>query len=46
MPKDYGYIYMIVNNINGHTYIGKRAFPKKRSFKNDNYMGSGMLRYI
>lgn len=39
----YGYIYLIVNNINGHTYVGKRAFPKKRNFKNDGYMGSGIL---
>ena len=23
MPKTYGYIYLIVNNVNGKTYVGK-----------------------
>lgn len=36
----YGYIYLIVNNINGKTYVGKRKIYK-RAWNNDNYMGSG-----
>ena len=36
----YGYIYLIVNNINGKTYIGKKKLYK-RAWNNDNYMGSG-----
>lgn len=43
MPKIYGYIYMIVNNINGHTYVGKRKLHKNKQWYNDNYMGSGVL---
>lgn len=40
MTKDkiiYGYIYLIVNNINGKTYVGKRHSAKF----SDKYMGSG-----
>ena len=38
----YGYIYLIVNNINGKTYIGKKKLynPKTEWYK-DTYMGSG-----
>ena len=36
----YGYIYMIVNKINGKTYIGKHKLYKK-AWNEDNYMGSG-----
>ena len=38
----YGYIYLIVNNVNGHTYVGKRKLYKK-AWNEDNYMGSGKL---
>lgn len=37
--RDYGYIYMIVNKINGKTYIGQHKSIKK--WNDDNYMGSG-----
>ena len=38
----YGYIYLIVNNVNGKTYIGKRKFRKaNQKWNTDNYMGSG-----
>lgn len=38
----YGYIYLIVNNVNGKTYVGKRKFKYKSStFSKDGYMGSG-----
>lgn len=43
MHKIYGYIYMIVNNVNGHTYVGKRKLHKNKQWYNDNYMGSGVL---
>lgn len=33
----YGYIYLIINNLDGKTYIGKRHSDKF----DDNYMGSG-----
>ena len=33
---------MIVNNINGHTYVGKRKLHKNKQWYNDNYMGSGV----
>lgn len=36
----YGYIYLIVNNINGKTYVGKRKLYKK-AWNEDNYIGSG-----
>ena len=36
----YGYIYLIVNNVNGKTYVGKRKLYK-RNWNKDNYMGSG-----
>lgn len=42
----YGYIYMIVNNANHKTYIGKKAFPKgcpNITYENDNYLGSGKI---
>lgn len=42
MPKIYGYIYLIVNNVNGHTYVGKHKLYKKK-WNEDNYMGSGIL---
>ena len=38
----YGYIYLIVNNVNGKTYVGKRKFKSKsQKWDTDNYMGSG-----
>lgn len=36
----YGYIYLIVNNINGKTYVGKRKLYNK-NWNEDGYMGSG-----
>ena len=40
MRKNLGYIYLIVNKLNGKTYIGqKRLYTKE--WHNDNYMGSG-----
>ena len=36
----YGYIYLIVNNVNGKTYVGKRKLYK-RNWNEDGYMGSG-----
>lgn len=38
----YGYIYMIVNKINGKTYIGKHKLYKK-AWNEDGYPGSGIL---
>lgn len=38
----YGYIYLIVNNVNGKTYVGKKCLYKK-AWDKDNYMGSGIL---
>lgn len=35
----YGYIYLIVNNVNGKTYVGQRKTMKK--WNSDKYMGSG-----
>ena len=35
----YGYVYLIVNKINGKTYVGQRKTIKKCS--SDRYMGSG-----
>ena len=35
----YGYIYLIVNNVNGKTYVGQRKTTK--SCSSDKYMGSG-----
>ena len=37
----YGYIYLIVNNINGKIYVGKHKLYK-RSWNEDDYMGSGV----
>ena len=39
----YGYIYLIVNNVNGKTYIGKHKSSKL--WNEDKYMGSGTLLY-
>lgn len=40
--KQYEYIYLIVNNSNGKTYVGKKKFRRKSStYNNDNYWGSG-----
>lgn len=39
----YGYIYLIINKVNGKTYIGKRKSPKK--WYEDTYMGSGKRLY-
>lgn len=36
----YGYIYLIVNNVNGKTYVGKRKLYNKK-WNEDGYMGSG-----
>lgn len=35
----YGYIYMIMNKINGKTYVGQRKSTKL--YYDDKYMGSG-----
>jgi len=37
----YGYIYLIVNNLNGKTYVGKHKLYKK-AWNKDRYMGSGV----
>ena len=37
----YGYIYLIVNNVNGKTYVGKHKSSKL--YNQDKYMGSGTL---
>lgn len=37
--KQYHYIYLIVNTLNGKKYIGKRSSKKPPHL--DNYMGSG-----
>jgi len=39
----YGYIYLIVNKVNGKTYIGKRKSSKE--WYEDTYMGSGKRLY-
>lgn len=39
----YGYIYLIVNKVNGKTYIGQHKSSKE--WFEDNYMGSGSLLY-
>ena len=39
----YGYIYLIINKVNGKTYIGKHKSSKE--WYEDNYMGSGTLLY-
>ena len=36
----YGYIYLIVNKLDGRTYVGKHKLYKK-AWNEDNYMGSG-----
>lgn len=41
MISQYGYIYEIVNNINGKTYIGQRLLKKDKSW--EDYYGSGVL---
>ena len=38
----YGYIYITINKIDGKTYVGKHKLYK-RSWNNDNYLGSGKL---
>jgi group I intron endonuclease len=40
MDNKYFYVYIIVNNINGKKYIGKRICKCK--IEEDNYMGSGL----
>ena len=40
----YGYIYLIVNNVNGKTYVGKHKLYNK-NWNEDGYMGSGGKRY-
>ena len=35
----YGYIYMLINTVNGHKYIGKHVFHKP--YLDKNYWGSG-----
>ena len=37
----YGYIYLIVNNVNGKTYVGKHKSSKL--YNQDKYMGSGTI---
>ncbi|MBP5422655.1 MAG: GIY-YIG nuclease family protein [Paludibacteraceae bacterium] len=37
------YIYIIVNNKNGKTYIGQRKCPSNKDIYSDKYMGSGKL---
>ena len=37
----YGYIYEIINTINGKTYIGQRKLSRDRKWR--DYMGSGVL---
>ena len=38
----YGYIYLIVNKLDGRTYVGKRKFRNKnQKWDTDGYMGSG-----
>lgn len=39
MANRYGYIYLIVNKINGKTYVGQRKYND--IFSKDDYMGSG-----
>lgn len=39
----YGYIYMILNKVNGKTYIGKHKSHPKKGWQNDGYMGSGTV---
>lgn len=36
----FGYIYLIVNNVNGKTYVGQKKLHSKQ-WNNDGYMGSG-----
>ena len=38
----YGYIYLIVNKLDGRTYVGKRKFrSSNQKWNTDGYMGSG-----
>lgn len=37
----YGYIYLILNKLDGRTYVGKRKLPKNKTWSSDKYMGSG-----
>lgn len=40
----YGYIYLIVNKVNGKTYVGQRKYRRNiKLWGNDHYMGSGKL---
>lgn len=39
--QPYGYVYEIINTINGKTYVGSRMLSKDRSWR--QYMGSGKL---
>ena len=38
----YGYVYLILNNIDGKTYIGKRKLRTSKLWNEDGYMGSGI----
>lgn len=37
------YVYMIVNNLNGKTYIGQHKYHETKLPENDGYMGSGKI---
>lgn len=39
----YGYIYLIVNKVNGKTYVGQKKFVRNLTWNKDKYMGSGKL---
>ena len=39
----YGYIYLVLNKVNGKTYIGQRKYYRAKSWNEDPYMGSGKI---